>query len=195
MVPAHTGLRKRLIVFPLLGAGIGIAFATWALVAGGLALAMRTPIHLPLPLLLAYPVSGLLSGVIVALAFPLVRWLGGALVVGVLAMFPLYFFVSLAIDPLSLIDIEVAGAAAVFVGGIVGVRAWMEEHRRANRLAHVWLFAVASSVVAWSIGQHWAGQWPAYLAIFLFLIPVSLAVLVSMDKRLRREPVNQDRAA
>src|SRR5690348_17460792 len=116
MVPAHTGLRKRLIVFPLLGAGIGIAFATWALVAGGLALAMRTPIHLPLPLLLAYPVSGLLSGVIVALAFPLVRWLGGALVVGVLAMFPLYFFVSLAIDPLSLIDIEVAGAAAVFVG-------------------------------------------------------------------------------
>ncbi len=196
MLTREASLRQRLTIFPIIGLAFGFAFSVRALVVSGLAMALMSPPHLPVPLLLAYPLSGAVSGIVVAMAFPLVRWIGGAFIVGVVAMFPVYLAVALTVAPDSWTNhLELSAGVAVFVGGIVGVRAWMEENRRRHRLAHVWLFAVVSTIVASAIGKRWAGQWPAVAGILLFLIPVSLAVMVTMDKGVREEPFDGAGAA
>jgi hypothetical protein len=51
-----------------------------------------------------------------------------------------------------------------------------------HRAGHLWLFAGACSIVAWIVGLHWAGEWPAALAVLLFLIPVTLALIGTLAK-------------
>ncbi len=173
----------RFLWFPAIGALVGAVLSLRALLPLGFLFAADSRSNAPsLVLLLVYPIAGATGGFLVALAFPLVRWVGGAFVVGVLAVFPLYVGVGLAVDHrLDGKGLEAAAAAAVFVGGIVGARAWLDENRRPRRLVHVWLFAVACSIVAWVVGLHWAGQWPAVVAVFLFLIPMALAVMVTVS--------------
>jgi hypothetical protein len=134
--------------------------------------------------LVSYPIAGLLGGMLAAVAFPLVRWVGGAFVVGAAAMLPLYLGVGLAVDGGAVRDhLATAAICAVCVGGLVGVRAWFDEHRRRYKLAHVWLFALICAAVAWFVGIRWAGQWPAVVAMFVFLLPVAVALFVTLDHR------------
>jgi hypothetical protein len=175
-------LPKRLWLFPAIGIVLGLLLDVRAMLGIGYFLASHPSSGVPVFIVLAvYPIAGLLGGFLVALSFPLVRWVGGAFVVGVLAMFPMYLAVGLAFEHGSLEhQLGSAAACALFVGGVVGARAWLDENRRPHRLAHVWLFATVCSIAAWIVGLHWAGEWPAVAAVFVFLIPASLAVIVTV---------------
>jgi hypothetical protein len=178
----HKETPNRFWLFPVIGLALGFLLSARALLGAGYFLASHPSSARPVLLLLAlYPIAGALGGVLVALTFPLVRWIGGAFVVGAMVMFPMYLGVGLAVEHNSWRNqLETSDACALFVGGLVGARAWLDERRRPHRLAHVWLFATICSIAAWVVGIHWAGEWPAVIAIFVFLIPVSLAVMVTV---------------
>src|SRR5262245_40978151 len=92
-------LRKRLRQFPLIGAAMGGIFTLRALVAVVFIAASHKPIDLPIGLLLMlYPAAGAVGGLIAAVAFPLVRWIGGAFLVGALAIMPVYVAVALLVE-------------------------------------------------------------------------------------------------
>jgi hypothetical protein len=173
-------LTKRLRFFPIMGFGMGVGFLVLALIGGGISLASgRPPREHFAEIVAVYPLSGAIGGILVALAVPLVRWLGGAYVVGVLAVLPMYVGIRLAQGEMFRSTLGFAVVASLFAGGLVGVSQWLNEERRPYRLAHVWLYAFICSAVAWVVGLHWAGQWPAVVAIFLFLIPVALALMIT----------------
>jgi hypothetical protein len=168
----------------LAGLAVGVALCIRALVGMGLIAAsdVRSASSI-LPFLAVYLGGGTVGGLLVALAAPLLRWVGGAFIVGVLATVPM---------ALGITAIEAQGdlrghwltvaVIALFIGGGVGAFEWLDEERRAYKLTQVWLFAGVCSVVAWIVGLHWAGQWPAVVAIFLFLIPVMVALMVTFAR-------------
>src|SRR6266705_3253432 len=88
--------RTRLWPFALFGAATGGVFSLLALRAVVLAAVTHTSLGVPTaPLLALCPVCGAIGGVLAALSFPLTRWLGGAFIVGALAMAP--YFVALGL--------------------------------------------------------------------------------------------------
>jgi hypothetical protein len=153
----------------------------------GLAFVAHTSLGVPIGALLAlYPICGAVGGILVALSFPLVRWLGGAFVVGALAMAPMYIAVAILLSHSPTSEALTVGTiGGLIVGGLAGASTWFDESHRPLRLGHLWLFAAACSIVAWIVGLHWAGEWPAAVAVLLFLIPVTLALIGTLAKRHR----------
>jgi len=144
-------------------------------------------------LVLVYLIAGSLGGFVLALALPLVRWVGGAFLVGALALFPMYFGMSLIDHSERTSDrILFAVVAAVAVGGTAGAREWLNENRSAYSLVQVWSFAAGCAIIAWIVGLHWAGEWPAFVAAIVFLVPVMIALFVTLD---RKHLDGSDRAA
>ena len=177
-------LGRRLLRFTLIGAGVGAAISLIAAARVAVFLVGHdVPAATLALLLILYPVAGALGGMLVAITFPLARWLGGAFVVGVLALFPVYLGVALLDDRrLGKEQLAVAAACAIFAGGGLGAVKWFEESRRSYKLAHFWLFAAVSTIVAWFMGLHWAGRWPAIIAFFLFIIPLAFALLATFAR-------------
>ncbi len=177
-------LKTRLWLFPLMGLGAGILLSLYA---GRIYLA-RASATAPGPAFAqvgaVYLIAGTLGGFLAALSFSLVRWVGGAFIVGALALLPMYFGMGL-IDRQELMSDRLlfATIAALAVGGTAGAREWLDERRNAYTLLQVWGFAAVCSVMAWIIGLRWAGQWPAAVAVFVFLVPVMLALFVTLDRK------------
>jgi hypothetical protein len=183
---------SRLWAFPLLGLGAGVLFC---IVAARAYVSSAGSSSLPpfAQLAAIYLIAGALGGLILAVAFPLVRWVGGAFLVGALALFPMYFGMGLIDHGAPNNDrLFVAAVAAVAVGGTAGAREWLDENRTAYSLLQVWTFAGGCSIIAWVVGLHWAGEWPAAIAALVFLIPTMLALFVTLDRRHRGD---SDRAA
>ena len=177
--------RSRFAIFPAMGLGIGLLFALRALLGFGAAAATGTSSGFVLSaLLLAYVVGGTLAGLLVAVAFPLVRRsVGGAFLVGTLAMLPLYMGIALADkEGASGENLAVAAVCSVLVGGVAGASIWYREHRRSYRLAHLWIFTLVSSGVASFVGLRWAGELPAMLASVLLIGSVMLALIVTIER-------------
>lgn len=177
-------LRHRITKFTLIGASVGVTLGVLATVRILPFLLLKHPPALPIGLLLAlYPVGGALGGTIVALTYALTRWVGGALLVGALALLPLYLGAVLITDHrIGVEQLILAAACAVMLGGTLGAAEWFNESRRAYKLSHFWLFAMVCTALAWYAGLHWAGEWQAALAIPLFLIPVGLALMATLEK-------------
>ncbi|HET7250521.1 MAG TPA: hypothetical protein VFI79_11785 [Gemmatimonadales bacterium] len=175
--------RRRLLTFVLTGAGIGVGFSLLA-AAGSLTYLFSQPPDWPTLMLLGlYPVAGAAGGVLVAISFPLTRWLGGAFLVGAIAFLPVFLGVELITEGrLGREQLELAATGAIILGGAIGAAEWFNEPRRYYRLAHYWLFAIVCTAVAWFMGLHWAGQWQAMVAIPLFLIPVAFALMATIAK-------------
>ncbi len=92
--PFATRVRRCVLV----GLGIGLAFFLRGLVATSLAFVSHSQPTSPiLPYLGVYLGGGVFGGFLVALAAPLLRWLGGAFVVGVGATFPTFFGIIAAV--------------------------------------------------------------------------------------------------
>jgi len=158
-----------------------------------------TTLAASLRILAADLAAGATGGLLVALTFPLTRWLGGAFAVGALGVFPVFLIIVLSdANPGPWRDrLVFATIGALIVGAVVGSGFWLDENRRRYRLAHVWLFAAVCSAVAWFLGLHWAGQWPALVAMVLFLVPIGFALMITFAKRNNRESsqLSDDRAA
>jgi hypothetical protein len=180
-------LRRRLWLFPLIGVGIGAVLSLRASIGAGLAFVAHTTLGAPIGVLLAlYPICGAVGGLLVALSFPLVRWLGGAFIVGALAMAPTFAALALIVNHSPTSEALIAGAiGGLSVGGIAGASTWFDESHRPLKLGHLWLFAAVCSVLAWIVGPHWAGEWPAAVAVLLFLIPMTLALIGTLAERHR----------
>jgi hypothetical protein len=189
------GFKTRVWLFPLIGLTAGILLCLYAgrVYLGALVAATPPPGPAFVQLAAVYLLAGALGGVLAAITFPLVCWIGGAFVVGALALFPMYFGMGLIDGQQRNSDrLLFAAVAALAVGGTAGAREWLDEHRNAYTLLQVWGFAFVCSVIAWIVGLHWAGQWPAAVAAFVFLVPVMLALFVTLD---RRSADGSDRAA
>ncbi len=188
-------VKTRLWLFPLMGLAAGILLSLYAGRVYMGAAAVRAPPPGPAfaQLVAVYVIAGALGGFLTAVTFPLVRWVGGAFIVGAAALFPMYYGMGLIDGQEPISDrLLFATVAALAVGGTAGAREWLEERRSAYTLAQVWIFAAVCSAIAWVVGLHWAGQWPAAVAAFVFLVPVMLALFVTLD---RRPATGSDRAA
>jgi len=180
-------IATRLRLFPLLGFGAGVLLCIYA---GRAYLIGAAPPSAPNygQLAAVYLAAGVLGGLIAAIAFPLVRWIGGAFLVGALALFPMYVGMGLIDRPESARDrLLFSSVAALAVGGTAGAREWLHTNRGGYSLLQVWSFAGGCSIVAWFVGLHWAGEWPAAIAAFVFLVPVMLALFVTLDRRQARD--------
>jgi hypothetical protein len=179
-------LKTRLWHFPLMGLAAGILLSLYAgrvYVARGTG-TMSSPAPSLTQLTAVYLIAGALGGLLAAVTFSLVRWVGGAFIVGALALFPMYFGMGLIDGHEPMSDrLLFATVAALAVGGTAGAREWLDERRSAYTLVQVWAFAAVCSVIAWIVGLHWAGLWPAAVAAFLFLVPVMLALVVTLDRK------------
>ena len=178
-------LKTRLWFFPLVGLAAGFLISLYAGVVFTLHALARGPSPAVFGQIVAvYLLGGVAGGLLTAITFPLVRWVGGAFLVGALAVLPMYFGAGLVVDPGPPSQrLLIAGVLALAVGGTAGARGWLDDHRSAYTLAQVWLFAAVCSAVAWIVGLRWAGEWPAALAAFVFLVPVMLALFVTLDRR------------
>src|SRR6266566_4749161 len=158
-------VKTRLWLFPLMGLAAGILLSLYAGRVYMGAAAVRAPPPGPAfaQLVAVYVIAGALGGFLTAVTFPLVRWVGGAFIVGAAALFPMYYGMGLidGQEPIS------------------------------DRLLFATVAALCSAI-AWVVGLHWAGQWPAAVAAFVFLVPVMLALFVTLD---RRPATGSDRAA
>src|SRR5258707_2024391 len=90
-------LNKRTERFAVIGATVGVIVALLASIRiVPMLLLTRSPPNLPVAMVLAlYPVAGAVGGVVVAFTYPLTRWVGGAFLLGALALLP--FFVGVAL--------------------------------------------------------------------------------------------------
>jgi hypothetical protein len=179
-------IKTRLWLFPLMGLGAGLLLCLYAgrVYVGRAVVAAPSPGPAFAQLAAVYLIAGVLGGVLTAITFPLVRWVGGAFVVGALALFPMYFGMGLIDGHEPASDrLLFAAIAALAVGGTAGAREWLDERRNAYTLVQVWSFAAVCSIIAWIVGLHWAGEWPAAVAAFVFLVPVMLALFVTLDRR------------
>src|SRR5690349_2980970 len=85
--------KTRLWLFPLMGLAAGILLSLYA---GRVYLASASATALPpgqtfAQLAAVYLIAGTLGGFLTAVTFPLVRWVGGAFIVGAVALFPMYY--------------------------------------------------------------------------------------------------------
>lgn len=184
-------LRTRLRVFSLVGLAAGVLLSVYAGVVLGVYAVAASPSRGPAfwQVVAVYLLAGIAGGVLTAITFPLVRWLGGAFLVGAVAVLPMYFGIGLLVDTESGSQrLLTAAVLALAVGGTAGAREWLNEHRSAYTLAQVWLFAAVCAAVAWIVGLQWAGEWPAALAAFVFLVPVMLALFVTFDRKPTNTP-------
>jgi len=190
---------RRYSTFPLTGVFIGGLFSFRALVGIGASGLAHQPLPAPIPVLLAlYPVCGGVGGLLAALTWPLVRWFGGAFIVGVVAVLPMVVGAELIVEHAPIDEALGTGAViALLIGGFAGAAEWLQENRRPLRLAHLWLFAALANAVAWPVGLHWAGEWPAVLALALFFFPLALAAMATVAKLDPNRPngPTDDRAA
>jgi hypothetical protein len=153
-----------------------------------------------------YYAGGLLGGLFVGLLWPLHRWVLGSAVLGIVGMFPMYYGFAIQHSPssewLSADKLVTGLALSIIVGSAVGTGVWLSEHPHGPRwvdalryptprtVGRVWLLALASAAVAWFLGLKWAGQWPAIVAIALWLVPMGFAVGVSVVA-VRRNSANR----
>src|SRR6266550_1232288 len=86
-------VKTRLWLFPLMGLAAGILLSLYAGRVYMGAAAVRAPPPGPAfaQLVAVYVIAGALGGFLTAVTFPLVRWVGGAFIVGAAALFPMYY--------------------------------------------------------------------------------------------------------
>ena len=146
--------------------------------------------------------AGLVGGLLMGLVWPIRRSVVGSALIGVLGIFPLYYGFAIQRSPrsewLSAESLVTACVLSVVVGSSLGAGAWLRDHPRgpfwvdalryptAATVRWLWAFALGVAVVAWLIGTSWAGQWPAILALIIFMLPLVLAVGVSIVALRRR---------
>ena len=178
-------------ILPLLGAGVGALAAGPAGDALGLSAAIAQPRGLsPTMFILVCVSAGGAGGFLVALAFPLARWLGGAFLISALGLFPIVLVGELVARRHHGMREHLATAAvvALVIGGFVGAGAWLDEDRHSYRLAHLWVFAALSAPAAWYLRHQWPGDWPALVGLAVFWVPLGLAVTATvsaLDRKLR----------
>jgi hypothetical protein len=183
---------RRFWLFPLLGLVAGGVFAFRAATGADLLFITRTPGDPPLSVLIAVLLStGAAGGLLVAMAYPMVRWIGGSFLLGALALFPVLLGLELATRHRRPWQehLGIAGVIALFIGGFVGAGEWLDKDRP-HRLAHLWVFAAVCAPAAWYTSHHWHGHWAVVTAAFLFFVPLALALMVSVaaiDAWLRRD--------
>ena len=178
-------------VLPLVGAAVGVLAAGRAGDALGISAAIAQPRGIPPTAFTLICLSaGGAGGFLVALSMPLARWLGGAFLVSTLGLFPIVLVAELVTRRHHPMRVHLATAAvvALIIGGFVGAGAWLDEDRHSYRLAHLWVFAALSAPAAWYLRDQWPGQWPAYVGLAVFFVPLGLAVTATVsaiDRKLR----------
>jgi len=153
-----------------------------------------------------YYLGGLAAGVLLGVFWPLRRWLPGSALLGMLAVFPLYFGVAFTDSPRSGVftsdNLTRSLVLAFLVGVPLGVWAWHDDHpggptwfdalrypssRTAGKL---WVAVLPVAGVSYILLPKWTGNWPSdlviLLAFVLFVIPILVAVLVTLAAARRR---------
>ena len=144
--------------------------------------------------------GGFVGGILIGLLWPLRRWPWGAALLGMVGVFPLYFGVELAQSGVTgaFTRYNVASSAllAFLVGGAVGLWSWLDDnpestgviealrHPTRSVLVKVWVSAVVVAGVSYLLLPRWTGSWDPTLTLFaafvLFVIPLAVAVLVTL---------------
>ena len=148
-----------------------------------------------------YYAGGLVGGALVGLLLPLRRSLWGAALLGMVGVFPLYFGVAwtratAANAAFTLDNVAESALLAFLVGGAVGIWIWLDDnpqssgvveklrHPTVSVVATVWACAVAVASLSYFVLPRWTGNWNFTLVVLtafvLFIIPLALAVLVTM---------------
>jgi len=193
----QTGWPGRMISFSVFGLSAGVILTMiggYRLIAAGL-VAQRDAWIFLVQASGIYLAGGLAAGVLVAVLYPLGRWIVGAFVVGAAAAVPMYFMFGqlLATDESPRETAVASVLLAALVGGPVATAVWLEDRGRNlpawvamlryptwRTVRHAWMVAVICAAVAWYVGLRWSGQWPGVAAVFLFLGPAALATLVTI---------------
>ena len=152
-----------------------------------------------------YYEGGAAGGVLIGLAWPLGRWFVGYALLGMLGVLPFYLFAPGGRGGTSLISTENVASAllgAFFVGGAVGVWIWSDDHPHGPNwfdalrfpslkgTVAVWGGALFVAILSIVLVPTWSFYWPFELIILaagvLFIVPLAVAVLVTMRfRRLR----------
>ena len=143
-----------------------------------------------------YYAGGLAGGFLRGLLWPLRRSVVGSALLGVVGVFPMYYGFAIQQSPrsewFSGNTLATALVLSAIVGSCVGTGAWLSDHPQGPAwvdalryptpatVTKLWVFAVAAASVAWFLGLRWAGEWPAVLALVLFMVPLGFAVGVSV---------------
>jgi len=143
--------------------------------------------------------GALVGGTLIGLFLPLRRWPLGAVLLGMLGVFPLYFGVALTtsgpVSAFTVHNLASSSVVAFFVGGAVGIWSWLHDNPESHgliqalrrptrrRVAVLWLAAGGLAASSYFGLSRWTGSWPPDLVIFLavtqFVIPILIAVLVT----------------
>jgi len=155
---------------------------------------------------MGYYEGGATGGLLIGLAWPLGRWLVGYAALGILGVFPFYLFAPGGRARTSLLSSDNIASAllgAFFVGAAVGVWIWSDDHPHGpkwfdflrfptsrNTIA-VWGGALFIAILALVLVPRWSFYWPFELIVFaagvLFIVPLAIAVLVTMRFHRGRE--------
>ena len=141
----------------------------------------------PLAIAAMYFATGIMGGIIVALAYPMKRWFLGAFAVGTLAATPAYVVAGLMLrdksDPASLPWV-LGAVLALFVGGGVGTQIWSEEHGGASRetMIALWIVVLVTQPIGWYLGLRWPGEGLAAIGLGLVFLPLWVASLATITR-------------
>jgi hypothetical protein len=141
----------------------------------------------PLQIAAVYFATGIMGGVVVAVAYPMNRWFLGAFALGTLAAAPAYIVFGMMMqkkdDPASLPWI-LGGVLAVFVGGGAGTQLWSEEHSGASRATVItlWVVVLLCQPIGWYLGLRWPGERLATIGLGLVFLPLWVALLATLSR-------------
>jgi hypothetical protein len=141
----------------------------------------------PLQIAAVYFATGIMGGVLVALAYPMNRWFLGAFALGTIAAAPAYTVFGLMMqnkdDPAALPWV-LGGVCAVFVGGGVGSHFWSEQHGGASRstVITLWVVVLLCQPIGWYLGLRWSGEPPATIGLGLVFLPLWVALLATISR-------------
>lgn len=184
-----------------LGVFVAIGLSAWVLLLRTLAgTAPFDRLHTTLgATVLGYYKGGVTGGLLIGLAWPLHRWLIGYALLGILGVFPFYFFAPGGRDSAPLLSAENLATAllgALFVGTAIGVWVWSDDHPHGphwfdtlrfptfRTTVAVWGGALFIAILATVLVPKWSFYWPFRVIVLvagvLFIVPLLTAILVTV---------------
>lgn len=142
----------------------------------------------PLQIAFVYFGTGIIGGMVVALAYPINRWFLGAFILGTLAAAPAYTAFGIMMqkkDEPAYLPWILGGVCAVVVGGGLGTQFWSEKHEGAERstVLVLWGVVLVSVPTGCYLGMRWPGESPAAIGLTLVFLPLWIALLATLSRR------------